>query len=55
MTPTAAILALQLSGGLAQALGLRSMPQFIEPSGDPDSAERLVQELVEEYEPRVNQ
>lgn len=50
MMPSAAVLALQIPGGMAQALGLRSLRQFIEPSGDPDSAERLVQALIEEYE-----
>ena len=50
MTPSAVALALQIPGGMAQALGLRSMRQFMEPSGDPDSAERLVQELIEEFE-----
>lgn len=50
MMPSAIVLSLQMPGGLAQAMGSRSMKQFIELSGDPDSAQRLVQELIEEYE-----
>lgn len=47
MTPSAATFALQIPGGLAQAYGLRSMGQISEPGSDPDSAERLLQELLD--------
>jgi hypothetical protein len=47
MTPSAAAFALQLPGGLDQALGFRSMRQLAEPGPDPDSAERLLLELLE--------
>lgn len=50
MTPSAVPLLLQIPGGMAQAFGRRSLKQFLEPSGDPDSAERLVQALIEEFE-----
>ena len=46
MTPSSATLALMLPGGLAQAMGLRSMGQLIEPGPDPDSPERLLAELL---------
>jgi len=46
VTPSAATLALMLPGGLAQAMGLRSMGQLIEPGPDPDSPERLLAELL---------
>jgi hypothetical protein len=35
-----------LPGGMAQAMGLRSMGQLIEPGPDPDSRERLLVELL---------
>lgn len=47
MTPSAVVLALSLPGGLAVALGLRSMGQLSEPGPDPDSAERYFLELLE--------
>ncbi len=47
MTPSAAILALQMPGGMAQALGLRSLAQLAEPGPDPDSAGRLLAELLD--------
>ena len=47
MTPSAATLALMLPGGMAQAQGLRSMAQLSEPGPDPDSAERLLAELLD--------
>ncbi len=46
-TPSAASLALTLPGGLAVALGEKTLGQFVEPSGDPESARRLVQELLD--------
>lgn len=46
MTPSAATFALMLPGGMAQAMGLRSMRQLIEPGPDPDSRERLLAELL---------
>ena len=46
MTPSAATLALMLPGGVAQAMGLRSLGQLIEPGPDPDSRERLLAELL---------
>ena len=45
--PTAAMIALILPGGLALALGRRSLMQILEPGPDPDSAERLAQEILE--------
>lgn len=45
--PTAAMLALTLPGGMDLAMGRRSMMQILEPGPDPDSAERLAQELME--------
>ena len=47
MTPSAATLALMLPGGMAQALGLRSLAQLAEPGPDPDSAGRLLAELLD--------
>ena len=44
---TAAMIALSLPGGLALALGRRSMMQTLEPGPDPESAERLAQEILE--------
>lgn len=46
MPPSAAVLALQLPGGLAQAMGLRSLGQLCEPGADPDSPQRYLQELM---------
>ena len=46
MTPSAATLALMLPGGVAQAMGLRSLGQLIEPGPDPDSRERLLAEIL---------
>lgn len=45
--PTAAMIALSLPGGMALATCHRSLMQVCEPSGDPDSAERLAQEILE--------
>lgn len=50
--PTAAMLALMLPGGLALAMGHRSIMQAIEPGPDPESAERLAQELMEAFHER---
>ena len=50
--PTAAMLALILPGGLDLALGRRSLLQVLEPGPDPDSAERLAQELMEAFHER---
>jgi len=50
VTPSAATLALILPGGLAQAQGRRSMAQLIEPGPDPESAARLLQEILEEFQ-----
>lgn len=50
MIPTAVTLALQLPHGVDQALGIRSLGQLVEPGPDPDSAERLVQEILEEFQ-----
>ena len=47
MSPSVATLALMLPRGRDQVLGRISMKQLLEPGGDPDSAERLVQELLE--------
>ena len=47
MTPSAATLALMLPGGMAQAMGLRSMGQLAESGPDPDSAARLLAELLD--------
>jgi hypothetical protein len=47
MTPSAATLALMLPGGMAQAMGLRSLAQLAEPGPDPDSAGRLLAELLD--------
>ncbi len=46
MKPSAATLALMLPGGMAQAMGLRSLGQLIEPGPDPDSRERLLAEIL---------
>jgi hypothetical protein len=51
MTPSAAILALQMPGGMAEAMGLRSLGQLSESGPDPDSAERLLAELLAEETP----
>lgn len=48
MTPSAVALALQIPGGMAQALGIRSLRQLAEPGPDPDSAARLLLELLDE-------
>lgn len=45
--PSVVCLALQLPRGRDQVLGLISMRQLLEPGGDPDSAGRLAQELLE--------
>lgn len=47
MTPSVAALAIQLPRGRDQIMGHISMGQLTEPGGDPDSAARLVQELLE--------
>ena len=47
MTPSAATFALMMPGGMAQAMGLRSLTQLAEPGPDPDSAERLLAELLD--------
>ena len=47
MTPSAATLALMLPGGQAPAMGLRSLGQLAAPGPDPDSAERLLAELLD--------
>jgi hypothetical protein len=47
MTPSAATFALMLPGGLAQAMGLRSLGQLSESGPDPDSAERLLAEILD--------
>ena len=47
MTSSAATLALMLPGGLAQVLGLRSLGQLSESGPDPESAERLLGELLD--------
>lgn len=47
MTPSAATFAMMLPHGLEQAYGLRSMGQLAEPGGDPDSAARLLLELLD--------
>lgn len=47
MTPSAVPLALQLPRGLDQAQGLRSMGQLAEPGPDPESAARLLAELLD--------
>jgi hypothetical protein len=48
MTPSAVPLLLQIPGGFAVALGLRSLGQLAEPGPDPESAARCLQELLEE-------
>jgi len=50
MTPSATVLALQLPGGIDQALGLRSLRQLVEPGPDPESAQRYLQEILEEFQ-----
>lgn len=50
MTPSAASFAMILPHGLEQAYGLRSMGQLAEPGGDPDSAARLLLELLDAVE-----
>ena len=47
MTPSAATLALQIPGGIAVAMGLRSLGQLAEPGPDPDSAGRLLAEILD--------
>lgn len=47
MTPSAVSLALQLPGGFAVAQGLRSLGQLAESGPDPDSAARLLAELLD--------
>jgi hypothetical protein len=47
MTPSAATLALVLPGGMAQAMGLRSLGQLAEPGPDPESTARLLGELLD--------
>lgn len=44
--PSAVSLALMLPGGLAQALGSRSLGQLCEPSFDPEDPVRLLLELL---------
>ena len=51
MTPSAATLALQMPGGIAVAMGLRSLGQLAEPGPDPESPERLLAELLAEEKP----
>ncbi len=46
MMPSAVPLLLSLPGGIAVAQGLRSLGQFVEPSGDPDSVQRYLLELI---------
>lgn len=50
--PTAAMLALMLPGGMDLAQSKRSMMQILEPGPDPDSAERLAQEVMEAFHER---
>lgn len=45
-TPSAAVVALQIPGGAAQANGARSLGQLSEPGPDPDSPQRYLQELM---------
>ena len=47
MTPSAVPLLLHLPGGFAVAQGIKSLRQFVEPSGDPESAQRYLLELIE--------
>jgi hypothetical protein len=47
MSPSAVPLLLQIPGGLAVAQGIKSLRQFVEPSGDPESAQRNLLELIE--------
>lgn len=47
MTPSAAVLAMQMPGGMAQAMGLRSLGQLAESGPDPDSAARLLAEILD--------
>ncbi len=46
---TAAMIALSLPGGMALLTGQRSLIQFLDPSGDPESPARLAQEILEAY------
>lgn len=46
---TAVLIALTLPGGMDLAMGRRSVMQILEPGPDPDSAERLGQELMEAH------
>lgn len=46
MTPSAAVLALQIPGGLAQAMGLRSLGQLCEPGPDPDDPRRYLAQIL---------
>ncbi len=46
MTPSAAVLALQIPGGMAQAMGLRSLGQISEPGPDPDDPRRYLMQLM---------
>lgn len=46
------MLALSLPGGMALAMGRRSLMQTLEPGPDPDSASRLAQELLEAADER---
>lgn len=45
--PSAAMIALLLPGGMALALGQRSLSQLCQPGPDPESAWRIVQEILE--------
>jgi hypothetical protein len=47
MMPSAATFALQMPGGMAQAMGLRSLGQLAEPGPDPESSERYLLELLD--------
>lgn len=47
MTPSAVPLLLQIPGGVSVAMGVRSLGQFTEPGPDPDSAERLLLEILD--------
>ena len=47
VVPSAVSLLLQIPGGIAQAMGLRSLAQLAEPGPDPDSAGRLLAELLD--------
>lgn len=46
MSPSTVAFALQLQGGMAQVLGLRSMGQLAEPSWDPEDPARLLLEML---------